>query len=181
MGIGEEGSCRVGTILFGIDTIDGLDMDSMITIIISVCSGLIGVLATLWWNLKIEKRDEKVQLFKTLMACRGHIASEENVKALNLVDVVFSDCEEACECLKAFVEAAGKVPFSDEFLVAKYLKLVESIATSLGYKKLDWSRISECVYFPKAIVEKHTEEELLRKASLQNQMALVNERINLPK
>ena len=43
MGIGEEGSCRVGTILFGIDTIDGLDMDSMITIIISVCSGLIGV------------------------------------------------------------------------------------------------------------------------------------------
>lgn len=124
------------------------------------------------------KRAEKVRLFKALMACRGHIVSEENVKALNLVDVVFYDCKEVCECHKAFVEASGKIPFSNDVFVAKYLKLVESISKSLHYKKLDWSRINECVYFPKAIVEKYAEEELLRKASLQNQMAIVNLRSN---
>lgn len=143
----------------------------MVMIVVSVVSGLAGVLVALWWGHYVSTRSEKVLVFRTLMSCRCHIVAEENVKALNLIDVVFYPHDDVRQCFKEFVDAACKTPFSNQVLVSRCLKLVESIAKVLGYSKIDWSRIDECVYYPKGMSDKIAEEELLRKASLQNQIA----------
>lgn len=78
------------------------------------------------------------------------------------------------DCFAVFVEASGRVPFSPSNLITKYLKLVESIAAVLGYGEIDWERINGCVYYPTALTERQAEEDLLRKASLKNQLAMVD-------
>lgn len=146
----------------------------IIPLIVSLLSGVVGVLATLWWERRVGLRREKQQIFKTLMANRCCVVSEENVRALNLIDVVFYSDSKVRDCFAAFVEASGKVPFSPPNLITKYLKLVESIAAVLGYKEIDWERINGCVYYPTALTERQAEEDLLRKASLKNQLAMVD-------
>lgn len=147
----------------------------ILPLIVSLLSGTVGVLATLWWERRMSLRHEKQQVFKTLMANRCHIVSEENVRALNLIDVVFYSDSKVRNCFAAFVEASGKVPFLASNLITKYLKLVESIAAVLNYNEIDWERINECVYYPTALTERQAEEDLLRKASLKNQLAMVGQ------
>ena len=149
------------------------------SVVASVFSGSLGVVATLWWQSWAGKKEQKLQIFKTLMANRGQIVDESNVKALNLIDIVFYNDKKVRECFKNFVLAAAKVPYSAQDLILKYLRLVESIAEDMGYKDVDWTRINDCIYQPQGLVERKREEELLRKASLQNQMALVNQRNGL--
>ena len=120
-------------------------------------------------------------IFKTLLANRGHIVSEANVQALNLIDVVFYNDTDVRACLRAFVESATKQPFSAQELETKYLQLIEKMALVLGMKTIDWARIKECVYLPQGLLDKFNEEDLLRKASLQTQIAFAQERLASPR
>ena len=48
-------------------------------------------------------------------------------------------------------------------------------------KAIDWARIKECVYLPQGLLDKFNEEDLLRKASLQTQIAFAQERLASPR
>lgn len=145
----------------------------------SLLSGLMGVVITLLWESQMSHRRQKLDVFKTLLSYRGYIVAEPNLRALNSIDVVFYNERVVRVAFKAFIDAANAKPYEDQRLLARYLKLLECMAKALNYKGVDWTRINECFYLPQGALDRIREEELLRKASLQNQMAIVQERVAL--
>lgn len=58
-------------------------------IVAVLLSPIIAVVVTLWYQSRKEKRDTKRWLFGTLIATRHSPLTEESVRALNMIDVVF--------------------------------------------------------------------------------------------
>ncbi len=67
-------------------------MTSM-TIIAILLSPVTAVLISIWVQDRREKRQQKKFIFSSLMSTRHQIVSDEIVRALNMIDVVFHDKE----------------------------------------------------------------------------------------
>ena len=152
-------------------------MDVLSIIIAAVGSGLVATLITLLVQKHNEVKRIKVSIFETLMAHRYMISDKENVEALNKVEVVFHSDKDVRQAWKEFLDEADKGAAN---LVAsvnvndKYLKLLEKIAESIGYKKINWENIKR-FYYPTGLSTKITEETLLRKAQLTQASAIANQ------
>ena len=65
-------------------------MENIITVLIStILSGAFATIVTLWWQNKMQLKQEKIRIFTILMAKRYEITAEECVEALNMIDIVF--------------------------------------------------------------------------------------------
>ena len=152
-------------------------MDVLSVVIAAVGSGLIATLITLLVQKHNEIKRIKVSIFETLMAHRYMISDKENVEALNKVEVVFHSDNDVRQAWKEFLDEADKGATN---IVAgvnvndKYLKLLEKIAESIGYKKINWENIKR-FYYPTGLSTKITEEALLRKAQLTQASAIANQ------
>lgn len=152
-------------------------MDVLSVVIAAVGSGLVATLITLLVQKHNEIKRIKVSIFETLMAHRYMISDKENVEALNKVEVVFHSDKDVRQAWKEFLDEADKGAAN---LVAgvnvndKYLKLLEKIAESIGYKKINWENIKH-FYYPTGLSTKITEETLLRKAQLTQASAIANQ------
>ena len=152
-------------------------MDVLSVVIAAVGSGLVATLITLLVQKHNEIKRIKVSIFETLMAHRYMISDKENVEALNKVEVVFHSDKDVRQAWKEFLDEADKgaanlgagVNIND-----KYLKLLEKIAESIGYKKINWENIKR-FYYPTGLSTKITEEALLRKAQLTQVSAIANQ------
>lgn len=60
-----------------------------LVIITALISGLLAALVTIWWQRRAEIFASKMRIFETLMSFRYMISSEESVKALNSIDIIF--------------------------------------------------------------------------------------------
>ena len=101
------------------------------------------------------------------MSHRYLIALEENVNALNTIDVIFYKDLDVRNAYKTFLEEANKNPGQNPQIDEKYLKLLEAMARSLRFKNIHWDEIKH-YYYPIGLAEKQTEESTLRKLQIRN-------------
>jgi hypothetical protein len=126
-----------------------------INILAILLSPAIAVLITLDWERRKGKQERKERLFIALMAERKSFPlSYELVKALNLIDVVFSDSKEVLkqwhEYYNLLVTAKTEVEIQER--QRKFLDLVHAIASSMGYKNLKQTDIDK-FYSPTAHID----------------------------
>ena len=148
-------------------------MINILTVVgVSIISGLLGAVVTLIAQWKNNIKQQKINIFQTLLANRYQITADANVQVINVIDVVFYHHKNVRESLNCFVEATKKVPLDTSLIITAYLKLLEAMSKAIGMKKLDWDRINRCYYHPIALAEREQENNLLRKTMLQNQLNL---------
>lgn len=111
---------------------------------------------------RAKKRQDKMQIFTTLMTYRVHGWSYQSVYALNIIDVVFSDDSAVREQWKKYYEklCIEKPTKSDlKKIETEENKLLEVIANSLGYKdKITWETIQN-PYMPRGMFKSIQQQE----------------------
>lgn len=137
-------------------------------------SGLIGnIIAIIWSNKREDKRKKEEELkfkrdvFQVLMANRFNVASEENVKILNCIEVIYYDYDNV---LKAYDEYF-KITLDSNVLPSdmedKYLILLEEIAKVLNYDKIHWEKIKR-YYISTRLLNKIKAEDVLNLNTINN-------------
>lgn len=149
----------------------------MILNIISIIAIFLAPILSVWigqrLHEKAEKRKDKIDLFKTLMMTRNKWTIE-SVRAINIIDVVFSDDEAVRNAWRKYYD---RLCVSDNPSEAELKKmqeaqydLLETMAVSLGYKdKITWKTIQN-PYVPRWI----TEEEKNQQAYKEGQLAMAD-------
>ena len=117
---------------------------NIINIIAVIAAPIIAVWVGQILQDRQERRKDKLEMFKTLMMSRSGW-TVESVRALNVLDVVFSDDENVRNAWKNYYDRLCVDNPTDSELKkiqeAQYV-LLETIANSLGYKnKITWKTI----------------------------------------
>lgn len=128
---------------------------------------LAGVIFTLWFQSRKDKKDQKQRLFLILMAHRkSNPPTFDLVNGLNLVDVVFADSRQVVTLWHQYYDLLCQVPVNWHLAEAKYLDLLSEMAKVLSYTDLSQTDISR-FYSPvahgnQAQLSLETQLELLR-------------------
>lgn len=140
--------------------------------IINILAVIIAPIAAVWIGQKLQdrhdKRKDKLELFKTLMMSRNGW-TVDSVRALNVLDVVFSDDEKVRNAWKKYYDKLCVDTPSDADLIkiqdAQY-DLLEAMAESLGYKDtITWKTIQK-PYVPKGMVEAEQNQRKFQEGQL---------------
>ena len=138
-----------------------------LVIITALISGLLATLVTIWWQRRAGIFASKMRIFETLMSYRYMISSEESVKALNSIDIIFYKDKMVRQAYKDFLNEANKRPELNPSIEDKHLKLLEVMSKSLNLDEIHWDDIKH-TYYPNGLSEKLQEETILRKMQIQN-------------
>ena len=126
---------------------------NLISIIISP---ILAVFIGQYLQNRLEKRKDKIQIFKILMTARIYGWTVDSVHALNIIDIIFVDNKKVRSAWKDLYEKyciQNPNEIQLENMEKSYCKLLEIIASSLGYKnKITWETI-QTMYIPKGMVE----------------------------
>lgn len=141
----------------------------VIMIATALISGLFATIVTILWQRKAELRDKKMKIFEVLMGYRYMISSEECVKALNAIDIVFYRNQNVRRAYAAFLDEVDKDPKTNPNIniADKHLKLLEEISKALKLKNIQWDTIKK-YYYPTGLARKLEEEALLRKLQIES-------------
>ena len=124
---------------------------------------------------RAQKRNDKMQIFKILMTSRIFGWTNESVQAMNLIDIVFADDKNVRKHWKAcFDKMCVENPTETELskIKTEREKLLETMAKSLGYKKIiTWESIQN-PYIPKGMMELRGQQQ-----AYQENQALVMEKM----
>ena len=143
----------------------------IINVIAILLSPVIAVTVTLWHQSRKEKRATKLWLFNTLIGTRQAPISEEAVRALNMIDVVFHDTSSARRLWREYFEMLCNEGLANPAGWAtrskKNLEMITEMAKVLGYGKEITHLDVDRVYHPVglgAVTKKQNElqEELPR-------------------
>lgn len=146
--------------------------NTMWLVITALISGLLATIVTIAWQNHAEVRKRKMDVFETLMSYRYMISSEESVKALNSLDVVFYNDKAVRGAYADFLNEADKKPEFNPNIGDKHLKLLEEMSKSLKLGEIHWDDIKH-TYYPTGLSEKIQEETVLRKMQIQSAAAAV--------
>ena len=143
--------------------------------IINIITVIIAPVVAVWVGQKLqdrhERRKDKIELFKTLMISRNGWTIE-SVRALNVLDVVFSDDEKVRNAWEKYYDKlCVENPTDTELkkIQDTQYELLEAMAESLGYKKtITWKTIQK-PYKPKGMVEAEEKQRFYQ----EEQLALV--------
>ena len=113
---------------------------------ISIGAIIVSPLIAVWITMFVEKcrqrRHEQVELFKTLISQRGMATTYTWLNAINSIPVIFYDKKKVIVALDCFLDAAKSTKSEDlTDLENKRIKLLEIMASSLGYDCIDWEKI----------------------------------------
>lgn len=142
-------------------------------IIIPVTSVLVGQ----WLQIRVAKRNEKLEIFKTLMMTRGGWTME-SIRALNIIDVVFAHDKKVRAAWQNLSDTYRvenpDVAHLKKMELAKY-KLLETMSHCLGYKKITWETI-QYPYYPQYMADMEEKNNKI----IQGQVALAEFIKNAP-
>jgi hypothetical protein len=143
----------------------------ILTIIAIAISPAIAVGVSIWVQSWKEKRQQKRYIFASLMSTRHQVISDEIVRALNMIDVVFYDKKKIRELWHEYYDMLHNEglnnPLGWEQRNTKKLELITEMAKEVGFSKeithIDVNR----VYSPVGLAEdtlrmRETGIELLR-------------------
>lgn len=121
---------------------------------------------------RLQKRKDKMDVFRTLMASRNGW-TPERVYSLNIIDIVFANDKNVRKSWKEYFEklCIENPSGNDLVMIQKaHYKLLETMANSLGYKdKITWETIQN-PYIPKGMVEM----EQMQRTYQEGQVAFAN-------
>ena len=127
---------------------------------------------------RAQKRNDKMQIFKILMTSRIFGWTNESVQAMNLIDIVFADDKAVREQWKVcFDKMCVENPTETELskIKTEREKLLETMAKSLGYKKIiTWESIQN-PYIPKGMTELMAQQQAYQK----NQSVIMEQMKNM--
>lgn len=131
-------------------------MMEIINIIALILVPILAVVVGQKLQERAQKRNDKMQIFKTLMTSRIFGWTNESVQAMNLIDVVFADDKAVRRQWKTcFDKMCVENPTDTDLSKIKVEreKLLEAMAKSLGYKDIiTWESIQN-PYIPKGMTE----------------------------
>lgn len=139
---------------------------SILTIVFNVLAVIIAPIISVCVAQKLQdrakKRQDKMDVFKTLMTSRIYGWTWQSVNAMNIIDIVFSDDEAVRQQWKAYYDKlCVEKPNETELNKIKIEqdKLLEAMANSLGYKdKISWETIQN-PYIPKGMVDSINQQQ----------------------
>ena len=137
---------------------------------------LAGVLFTLWFQARKERRDAKLRLFLVLMSERKALQiSKEVTKALNQIDVVFSGNARVKALWHRYYGLLSAQP--GEARVHTWLELLAAMAEDLHYKGLSQVDLDK-FYLPQGHVDdadfqRKVGKELLRVLENSDRLATI--------
>ena len=148
--------------------------ETALVVITALSSGLIATLVTIWWQKQSRLKNDKTEIFATLMSKRYEISAEESVDALNMIDVVFYKSPKVRTAWKNFTDAtnAQESPTKAQTITDKHLRLLEVIAEDIGYKDIHWDDIKQ-YYYPVGLSTKKQDEAVLRKLQIDAALAQI--------
>lgn len=139
-----------------------------ITALAILLGPLFGVIFTLWFQSRKEKKDAKLQLFLTLISERKANVSTQVAQALNKIDVIFSESEKIKnlwhECYTLLHQPPG------EPRAHKWLELLKAMSEELHYSHLSQLDLDK-FYIPQGHID---DDELRRKTFQQWSRVLEN-------
>lgn len=145
----------------------------VINIVAILTAPIIALIVGQYLQEKSKKRADKMEVFKTLMSSRVYGWTTQSVYALNTIDIVFSDDKKVRNQWKIYYDKLYvENPTETELAKIKteQYKLIEEIASSLGYKdKITWETIQN-PYIPNGLINSMTQQQ-----SFQNNQAEVME------
>ncbi len=116
-------------------TLKAQELQAWLTGVAIFLGPLAGVLFTLWFQSRKEKRDAKLNLFLALMAERKALGvSSQVAQALNKIDVVFSDADDVKKLWHEYYALLHQQP--GELRTHKWLELLAEMAKELEFKTL---------------------------------------------
>lgn len=126
-------------------------------------------------QVRAQKRNDKLQIFKILMTSRIFGWTNESVQAMNLIDVVFADDKAVRKQWKiCFDKMCVENPTDTDLSKIKLEreKLLEAMAKSLGYKDIiTWESIQN-PYIPKGMTDLMTQQQ-----AYQNNQSIIMEQM----
>lgn len=146
--------------------------DTVLVIATALISGLLATVITIYWQRHTQIKQSKMRVFETLMAYRYMVISEESVKALNSIDVIFYKDNAVRTAYKDFLNEADKKLELNPNIADKHLKLLEEMSKVLKLGEIHWDDIKRA-YYPTGLSEKMQEEALLRKMQIQSTAAAI--------
>ena len=142
-----------------------------INIIAILASPLIALGVTVFLQDRKEKRQAQMYVFSTLIATRHVPLSEENVRALNTIDLYFYNAPQVRKLWREYYEMLNNAGLNNALgfpqRQQKSLELITEMANVLGYGKTIKSFDVNRVYYPEGLGKSHSRgeaiaEELLR-------------------
>lgn len=129
-----------------------MELDGILTIIAIIVSPVIAVGVTVFYQNRKEKIERQNYIFMVLFSTRHKvIGNEEAVKALNAIDMVFSDSPNVRQKWKEYYEVIHN-PSLVALYVPKFEELLKAIANEIGYKKEITHQDLQRVYVPKWMI-----------------------------
>jgi hypothetical protein len=118
-----------------LQTLKVMEIQTWITGLAIFLGPLAGVLFTIWFQGRKEKRDAKERLFLVLMSERKHpYVSREVAKALNNIDVVYANCPEVKALWHRYYALLAQPPSEER--VHTWLELLAAMSKQIGSKNL---------------------------------------------
>jgi Family of unknown function (DUF6680) len=134
-------------------------------------SPVVAVAVSVYLQGRREKRSQKLWVFNTLIGTRHAPIADENVRALNMIDVVFHDSERIRDLWQEYFNMLGNEglnnPHGWEQRQKKNLEMITEMAKVLGYGKAITHLDVDRVYYPVGLgaqsrKSQEIAEELLR-------------------
>ena len=129
----------------------------ILTILAIALSPLIAVLVTVYLQNRKEERSHKLNVLATLIGSRHAPTSEETVRALNLIDVVFHDAPRVRELWHEYFGMLNNEglnnPNGFQQRQKKNLEMITEMAKALGYGEAITHLDMDRVYYPVALGE----------------------------
>lgn len=150
-------------------------MMEIINIIALVIIPILSVIIGQKLQVRSQKRNDKMQIFKILMTSRIFGWTNESVQAMNLIDVVFADDKAVRKQWKiCFDKMCVENPTDTDLSKIKLEreKLLEAMAKSLGYKDIiTWESIQN-PYIPKGMIDLMAQQQ-----AYQNNQSIIMEQM----
>jgi hypothetical protein len=125
---------------------------TLINVLAILFSPLIAVGVTVWLQHRKERRDQKRWIFATLIATRHTPITDEVVRALNMIDIVFHDSPAVRRLWREYFDMLGNPglqnPQGFQQRQVKNLEMITEMAKVLGYGKAISHLDVDRVYYP---------------------------------
>ncbi len=139
-----------------------MKISDWINVIAIMLAPIISIIIAQRLQDRAKKRQDKMEIFKTLMTSRVYGWTSSSVSALNIIDIVFADDKEVREQWKIYYDrlCIEKPTETDlKKIENEKYKLLEVIAKSLGYKdKITWETIQN-PYIPKGLTDSMLQQQ----------------------
>jgi uncharacterized protein DUF6680 len=139
-----------------------LAITSLLAILLSP---LIAVLVSTYLQNRKERRDHKLYLLATLIANRPNPVSDETIRALNTIDVVFHDAPSVRKLWQEYYAMLNNEglnnPVGRQQWQKKNLEMITEMGRVLGYGKAITALDVDRVYTPIALEERNQKNAAL--------------------